>query len=843
MAIEKSNSPADRELKGIGGWLILPAIGLVIGGLGLAGGVVSAVVGIFLATSETATETTAGPVPFLVALALVEVILFVANAYAAYLFFRQRAVAPRAMISLLILGLASAIGLMGLALALGLYILLLNIGGALAGSVIACLIWIPYFKRSERVKATFIVAGTEQEARWFNYGTNVGMSLVLAAVVVVAAIWLSGTLLGSKATLNWASGGPSGLSARTQALLEELPCDVRITNLYEEAPGDPNAADLRDMRRQVQDLLERYAKANPSRITVEKVDPTTDTVGGEALAARFRERYKAEIDQRQALIDESQGLINEAVALMDQEAKRLTKEADGWTGGPPDAIEGLRSVAQSWSLLENAGKGITGAIQDLKSQTIPDYTGSLEQVRGYLKTVDEGFAALPNFYARIMAEAKDTPPPASILTIMTSTRETYGPWRGKFDAFAKKTAALKPFELDTIVKDLNQHQTILLESPTRIKVIAYDSVWPINPAAAAPRGESISLLKQRLFAGERAVTSALMGLCKEEQPAILFVTFGNPSSEYGGPFAEMGSRLRQINFIVEDWDLARQRQMPRIEHASKIILVFTPPPPMNPRSPTPPPTAEVYQPAIDAVKAGAPALVLGEPGGFMGPTVPYGELFGFFGVKAILNAEAVHKVLVDSNTGEERAITRIDITQYNKHVITEPIGGLPSTFIAVCPLEIMKDPPAGVAAQPLVEMPGGPDFWADTNIISVMQAQAKRDDDDLAGPLPLAVASTRQTADAEQKAVLFGGHFAEDGITQYSEQGQSRFPGSVELFVNSAMWVAGETRLIQVSPEAMKARRLSVPDNTPIWIALTIIPGLPLLVLALGITVYIIRRR
>ena len=48
-----------------------------------------------------------------------------------------------------------------------------------------------------------------------------------------------------------------------------------------------------------------------------------------------------------------------------------------------------------------------------------------------------------------------------------------------------------------------------------------------------------------------------------------------------------------------------------------------------------------------------------------------------------------------------------------------------------------------------------------------------------------------RSATPTQKAVLFGGTFAEDRITQAAMQGRPAFPGSEELFVNSALWVSG----------------------------------------------------
>ena len=228
----------------------------------------------------------------------------------------------------------------------------------------------------------------------------------------------------------------------------------------------------------------------------------------------------------------------------------------------------------------------------------------------------------------------------------------------------------------------------------------------------------------------------------------------------------------------------------------------------------------------------------------MTPVVPYAELFTLFGVTPRFDAVAVHKVLVDPTKGTEQAIAELDLTEYADHPITRPISGLPMVFLGACPLMLAKPLPQGVTAQSILDLPSGADYWADTNLFAAMQGQAKRDEaEDLFGPLPLAVASTRQVGGAEQKAVLFGGTFAEDRITQAAIQGRPAFPGSEELFVNSALWISGEDQMIQVSPQVLQARRLGDLGRQAGWMRLVLVFLLPAIVLALGITVYYIRRR
>jgi len=72
---------------------------------------------------------------------------------------------------------------------------------------------------------------------------------------------------------------------------------------------------------------------------------------------------------------------------------------------------------------------------------------------------------------------------------------------------------------------------------------------------------------------------------------------------------------------------------------------------------------------------------------------------------------------------------------------------------------------------------------------------------------------------------------------------QDRFPGNAELFVNACLWVAGSEHLIAVSPEALEARRIGDLGSWQLPIQIFLIVGLPVLVLAAGILVYVVRRR
>ena len=692
--------------------------------------------------------------------------------------------------------------------------------------------------------------GMTQKRRWLVFGSNVAVALLLATVLAVGIVWLSETLLRSRWRSDWTSSGRFSLSPRSRAMLGDLKQDITLTNLYAYAPEIPESV---EQWQRVQDLLSEYAAANPSHITVESINPAVDVGGTEQLVDRLRKRYAKELEKPKALVDDFEKLNKDLSDLLKAEAKRLDTAADAWKDGPPDALNSLRMVAQKWRQLDLVGDFTLSSIQAMVDQPLPAYTTAVSRARDYLKNVSDTFGAVPEFYDRVLA-LKGAGAPEEVKAVLTTAKQTYDPTCKRIEEFDKKAADVKELELDSVRREINEGQAVLIEAPEKVKVVAYDDVWVRNPEADERHPEA----PERLFAGESAVSSTLLSLVSPEKPAILFVTAGAPATlpSMGGPFAgggggayaRMAERLRKSNFIVEDWDVTRSPEMPKPEHMTKAILVFVPPAPPNPQMPMPPPTPEMYKPAIDVLNSGVPAIIMAEPAAMFGPGTPYTEVFDLFGVTAKTGAVAVRMQTVDSQ-GTERAVPQIEITAYGDHPIARALNGLPTMFLTPCPLLINKQLPEGVTAEAVVTLPVGPDYWADTNIFDATRGEAKRDEaEDIvptAGhPIPLAVACTRKLKEGEQKVVLFGdAQWAEDRVAFYQVMGRDLFPGNAELLVNSILWVAGTEHLITVSPEALQARRIGDPGAWTLPVQLLLMAGIPAAVLVAGLIVYVVRRR
>jgi len=141
-----SDAPqADQSLNGIRGWLILPAIGLILGGIL---GVISLV--IILDTYQELSDLGYGG--FCSFLIFSQAALLGLTVYAVTQFFNKKKRTPNIMISLYGFNFLS---LMLLTVLSPNEAFANEFGTSLVQQAIMAAIWIPYFMNSKRVKATF----------------------------------------------------------------------------------------------------------------------------------------------------------------------------------------------------------------------------------------------------------------------------------------------------------------------------------------------------------------------------------------------------------------------------------------------------------------------------------------------------------------------------------------------------------------------------------------------------------------------------------------------------------------------------------------------------------------
>jgi len=151
---DTTTDQTDRSLVGIRGWLILPAIGLALSPI-------VAVITLITSLGSIGKMIDRGYGLYSVLHLLTYVGILVYLCFTAHTFFQKRKNAPQNVIRLLITLVVASVILFLIGLAVigahdGLIILSLLRSNNFIAQGIAAAIWIPYFKISKRVKATFV---------------------------------------------------------------------------------------------------------------------------------------------------------------------------------------------------------------------------------------------------------------------------------------------------------------------------------------------------------------------------------------------------------------------------------------------------------------------------------------------------------------------------------------------------------------------------------------------------------------------------------------------------------------------------------------------------------------
>ena len=182
------------------------------------------------------------------------------------------------------------------------------------------------------------------------------------------------------------------------------------------------------------------------------------------------------------------------------------------------------------------------------------------------------------------------------------------------------------------------------------------------------------------------------------------------------------------------------------------------------------------------------------------------------------------------------------VQQYPFNQITQ---NLPATFFPrVRSVEQVKEPPQGavdVTVSPLLET--SPQSWGETDL---QNRQLRYDEGkDLKGPrtLGFSVESPAALGSEEQKT-------AKSTKTRVVAIGNSMFAanaffnelGNSDLFLNIINWLAEEESLISIRPKPPENRTANVDSSNAWRVLFTSIIALPLIVLAVGTSVWWRRR-
>lgn len=711
------------------------------------------------------------------------------------------------------------------------------------------------------------------------YGVNVAAAAVLAGVLAAVAVWAAGRFGGR---VDVTRSGVNSLSPRTVQLLRGLNTQVTLTGLYSTFLEDARAY-AEKHRNRVRDLLDLYETAGRGKVTTRMLDAKENPAAVSELLKRLAEKpaYKDEARPHQEVLEAFPAVRAAVVELVQAELNELTRLA----GADAQAaqLNPVAIIARNCRVIAQEAQDAEADVQTLRNEEIPRYGRAVEVVRDFMeqsrRVLEDARTWMTDTGARTPGLAPETQ------QFFASAAQRYDEALKEVSSLLDRARDLQRVKLEDLVEELKRDQTVLVETPAEAEVLSHDDVWPWRTdrdAPEAPDGDP------RDFAGEQAVSSAILRLTQKEKTAVIFTRFGgdpllrpglppqmNPMMQMPqAPYQELNELLKEANFVTEEWDVKTQEQPPQVQDAARTIyVVFPPQPPQtSPMRPSPeaPISAEQKQRIFDAIDKSGMAIFLA---GWQPPRMPFlpvpekyefGEyLKSKWGIAVKDEYLALEFALNPQREGlkypaRNNLLLTSDAFRYTDHMIGAPLRGLPAALQSVAPLEIVKGEgaPQDVTIEPIVVVDDTEDVWAVKDISRISEDLKKhqgtrRYEEDIAAPFPLAVAATNPQG---HKLVVFASDsFVADSVLNMSQllmvSGALRlvrlYPGNVDLFVNALHWLTGNADRIAVGPQRGDVPRLEkLKDDATLTFTQVFLVGIwPAIALLIGAGVWLVRRR
>lgn len=345
---------------------------------------------------------------------------------------------------------------------------------------------------------------------------------------------------------------------------------------------------------------------------------------------------------------------------------------------------------------------------------------------------------------------------------------------------------------------------------------------------------------------ERDFVNALINLLRKNEPKVYFMTghkerdIMDEDPDKGG--STLGNLLRGESYQVDR--LAIKISDPEIPNDVDIIVINNPLMDFHPIE---------IQALDEFFDRGGRALLLLDP--WRTPPSSQENLRPYFEKKFGIRIGS-DIVITDQGSNRWQADLTVDNGPFEKveegfmeykgafslkHPITRKFDQS-MLLQAIRSISVIESPPDTVGAVELLRTT--PDFWAETDTEKLLQTgQAKRDEGERQGPIPVAVAAVMPVDKTKSPQGNRDARAVVVGDADFASNGFITIPGHLNFLLNAFAWLSEREDLIAIRPRGREPLPLLLSPLQQRAIAWVSIMLTLQLVLCAGCIVYIVRRR
>ncbi|HSB64394.1 MAG TPA: GldG family protein [Thermoanaerobaculia bacterium] len=396
-----------------------------------------------------------------------------------------------------------------------------------------------------------------------------------------------------------------------------------------------------------------------------------------------------------------------------------------------------------------------------------------------------------------------------------------------------------PVRAKTFVEETGlRNLAVVFRAGDKKKIVTEDRIVEYDYSRARMGGEP----SVKSFRGEQEFTSAILSVTQAKAPKVVF-TSGHGERKFDAArtregFSEVAESLKADNCTVEEWATLGAAAVP--EGADLVVVA-------GPRTPFTEPERDLLKKYLDAGGRVVFFLDVEFPPGASNTLSD----FGLGPLLASLGLTLDSDVVVDpKNTLPMMGAETVFAKSFRSHPVTKLLAGMPVVFPLARSVSVPQTPVPGWRATPLVET--SPDGWGETNLKDLQKTGLpKKDDKDVKGPVCLAAAveaddgsktvpgdATKPAETPKKKArvVAFGdADWASNaGIANAANR----------LLLSSAVnWALERESLVAIPPKSADQVAVTLTRRDMGQVAFVVLLLLPLAAVAMGVAIWVRRRK